>query len=62
LWTDKGENYMRTVKVYFSDGDSFISKINGTTDEIENYFFGKVFNIGSVTDKLVKCVRIEFLD
>ena len=53
---------MRTIKVHFSDGDSLVSKINGTTDEIENYFFGKVFNIGSVTDKLVKCVRIEFLD
>lgn len=53
---------MRTIKAYFSDGDSLISQINGTTDEIEEYYLGKIFNLGSVTDRLVKCVRIEFLD
>lgn len=52
---------MRTVKVIFSNGDSVITNINGTEAEIRAYYIGKVFNIGTCNDLLVKAVSVEFL-
>lgn len=52
---------MKTVKVTYSNGDSVITKINGTENDIRAYYIGKVFNIGVYTDLLVKAVSVEFL-
>lgn len=52
---------MQVVKVFFEDGDSFITRINGTEEEIKNYYLGNIFNLGCVNDKMLKCVNVEFL-
>lgn len=49
-----------TVKVVFANGDYFYTKINGTKEEIENYYVDKYFNMGTVTDSMQKCIRVEF--
>ena len=52
-----------TVRVTFSDGDSIVTNVNGTQYDIVKYYRpGKVFNMGSVDDHLVKVVNVEFLD
>lgn len=48
------------VKVVFANGDYFYTKINGTKEEIENYYVDKYFNMGTVTDSMQKCIRVEF--
>lgn len=55
---------MRTVKVYFTNGDKIITSINGSTKEIREYYKeGKVFNIGNgERDKLSKVKKVVFLD
>lgn len=54
---------MRTIKVHFSDGNSLVTAINGTRDEIEKYYLGKYFNLGDgEKDKMEKAIRIEFLN
>lgn len=54
---------LRTIRVNWSNGDSTMTSINGTNDEIEAYYLGKEFNIGSgENDLLVHAVSIEFLD
>lgn len=52
---------MQTVKVIWSNGDSTITRINGSRDEIINYYSGQFFNIGIVEDEIVQCVEIIFL-
>ena len=49
-----------TVKVVFANGDYFYTKMNGTEKEIENYYVGKYFNMGTVCDNMQKCIRVEF--
>lgn len=53
---------MIKIKCYFQNGDIIISKINGTIQDAEKYYVGKVFNIGSVADNLQKCIKIEVLE
>jgi ribosomal protein L21E len=53
---------MIKIKCYFENGDAIISKINGTIQDAEKYYVGKVFNIGSVADNLQKCIKIEVLE
>lgn len=56
---------MKTVKVYFEDGNTLTTSINGTKKEIEKYYIGKLFQFGDTeecpTDKMVKAVKVEFL-
>lgn len=52
---------MRTAKAIFKNGDTITTSINGSDKDIINYYVGKVFNIGSVTDNLVKCVDVVIL-
>jgi hypothetical protein len=52
---------MKSVKVYFGNGDSLTTKINGTDEEITEYYLGKWFNLGSVEDNMQKCVKVEIL-
>ena len=53
---------MRSIKVIFKSGDSLYTKINGTTDQIESFYLGNYFNMGTVKDRMEKAVKIIFLD
>jgi hypothetical protein len=53
----------KSVKVYFDNGDSLETFINGTEQEIHDYFFCQEFNIGKgEKDLMVKVIKLEFLD
>ena len=54
--------YKQEVKVIFENGDCLFTTINGTEAEVKDYYIGKVFNIGTVTDNMQKCVKVEFLN
>jgi hypothetical protein len=56
---------MKTAKVYFEDGNTLTTSINGTNKEIEAYYIGKSFQFGDTEEKpndyMVKAVKVEFL-
>lgn len=53
---------MKTVKVIFENGNSITTRINGTVEEIKDYYaIGTPFNIGSVDDDIQKVKSLEFL-
>lgn len=49
------------IKIVLENDDFFYTKVNGTKEDIEKYYVGTVFNIGTVTDNMQKCVKIEFI-
>lgn len=55
---------METVKVIFNhdDDDYLITRINGSREEIEKYYMGNVFNVGSAEDVMKTCTKVEFID
>ena len=50
-----------SVKVIFENENYFYTKINGTKEEVENYYIGRVFNMGLAYDDMHTCVRVEFI-
>ena len=53
---------MKTANVTYSNGDSIVTSINGTDEEIKAYFrVGRWFNIGSVDDNMQTVVTCEIL-
>ncbi len=53
---------MKAVRITFNNGDIITTNINGTKDEIKEYYGkGQVFNIGVNGDKLVNVEKCEFL-
>ena len=50
-----------TVKITFANGDHLISTINGTKEEVHDYYINEIFNIGAVEDNMQKCIKVEFL-
>ena len=54
--------YKHKIKVIFEDGDYFFTKINDSEEEIKEYYIGKIFNIGTLTDNMKRCVDVEFLN
>ena len=53
---------MQTVKVTYSDGDTITTGINGTNQEIKEYFaIGRTFNIGNLHDNMQQVTALEFL-
>lgn len=50
------------VKIILENGEYFYAKVNGTKKEIEKYYIGSIFNVGSVKDDMQKCVSVEFMD
>jgi hypothetical protein len=56
---------MKTIKVTFEDGNSLTTQINGTNEDIENYYLGKYFQFGDTEEKpydyMVKAIKVEFL-
>jgi hypothetical protein len=54
---------MRAIRVLLADNTDYVTDINGTNKEIEQYFVGQELNMGSgENDRMVKCVGVEFLD
>lgn len=57
---------MRPIRVHFEDGNTIETCINGTPPDILNHYIGKPFQFGDTEecprDKMVKAVRVEFLD
>lgn len=49
------------IEINYQNGDSISTKFNGTFQEAQFYYVGKVFNIGTVSDNLQKCVSIRLL-
>jgi hypothetical protein len=51
---------MKTVRVTFEDGNSLVTQINGSDDEIRAYYLGRRFELDE-TKPLVAAVAVEFL-
>ena len=51
---------MKNITVTYSTGDKIATSINGTVQTIMTYYLGKYFNIGTVSDKMARAVRIDF--
>jgi hypothetical protein len=47
----------KIVKVYFDNGDSLISSINGSEKEIEQYYLGNIFVDSNENPR--KCIKVE---
>jgi hypothetical protein len=51
---------MKEVKVYFSNGDTITTMMNGTNEQIKEYYrIGKYFNLGSVNDNMQFVIYLE---
>ena len=48
-----------TLKVTYANGDSDITRFNGTFEEAQNYYLNKTFNIGTVNDNMQKCIAVD---
>ena len=53
---------MLRLVLHWANGDTAYTRINATQEEAIDYYVGKVFNIGTVTDNLQRCTGIEILD
>lgn len=55
---------MKTVKAVFDNGDFIITSFSAAVEpeEIKKYYLGRSFNIGTVSDSMHKCIKVEFLD
>lgn len=49
------------IRIVYEDGTTGATKINITEEEARRYYVGQVFNVGTVTDIMKKCVNIELL-
>lgn len=53
---------MLRIEVLFEDGNSLVTRFNGSIDQAESYYLGQVFNVGNgPQDNMVKCVGLRFL-
>lgn len=50
---------MINLKCIYENGDYFLSSINTTLEEAQQYYVGNVFNIGQVNDFEMKCIAVE---
>lgn len=54
---------MHSIRVEFANGDSLVTSINGTPDEIREYYYGNTFNVGlNGNDELSNVVNVVFLN
>lgn len=53
---------MRTIKVFFHDGDTLTTQINGTNEEIYAHYMGNDFNFGVENDVVKTAIAVDFLD
>lgn len=52
---------MIAVKVYLENGDSFVTKMNGTPEDAHRYYDEATLNMGTDKDDLQKVAKIEIL-
>jgi len=52
---------MKTIKVTFTNGEVITTSINGTREEICNYYFSNTFYLGE-QETPAQGVSIEYLD
>lgn len=53
---------MRTVRITFKSGQQLETAINGSDDDIKNYYLGNEFNLGdAVSDLMTTAVCVEVL-
>lgn len=50
------------IKITFENGDTVVSRINGTKEEILRYYIGTTFNLGREADLMVKAIAVDFLE
>ena len=50
------------VKITFDNGQTMVTDFNAKVgrEEIAKYYMGNWFNLGSVSDDMHKCVKVEF--
>lgn len=53
---------MKAYKIGFENGDSFITGFNGSLTEANDYYMGKTFNLGTVSDNLQRCISVEAVE
>ena len=53
---------MKAYKFGFENGDSFITGFNGALTEANDYYMGKTFNLGTVSDNLQHCISVEAVE
>jgi hypothetical protein len=57
---------MKAIRVTFSDGNTIETSINGTDEEIRQYYLGNLFNFGDTdehpADNMQAAVDVTFLD
>lgn len=53
------------LKVYFEDGNTLTTRINGSKAEATKYYLNKYFQFGDTeecpVDKMVKAIKVEFI-
>jgi hypothetical protein len=56
---------MRAIRVTYEDGNTTVTNINGTDDEIRAHYIGQAFQFGDTeehpADRMVEAVAVEFL-
>ncbi len=50
---------MLEVKVFLDNGNEILTRINCSEQEAKDYYIGKIFNVGTKSDRMAKCVRVE---
>jgi hypothetical protein len=50
---------MRTITAVFECGRKIVTQINGTDEEIREYYLNQIFNLGFETDKMSKCIKVD---
>lgn len=54
------------VKVTFADGNHLVTPINGTKEQIRQYYIGQEFQFGDTEehpgDLMIKAIAVEFLE
>lgn len=50
---------MVRVKIGFENGDSLVTRFNGTLEEARSYYLGHVFNLGVADDNMQRCSTVE---
>lgn len=53
---------MIELRVIMENGDYFYTRFNDTEEIASQYYIGKLFNMGTVEDKIVRCVGIEVIN
>ncbi len=53
---------MIKIKCEYANGDVITTKFNGTYTEARDYFLGRVFNLGTISDNPQKCISVEHVE